>query len=525
MEIDKLNTASRAQSIPPRVQSAPDKPAGNPSGEQLQISSSARREMAADQAQTELAGVPAKSASSEKPSGPTTPISLEYVIDRQGNCKKVSTRPLTEAPQMPAPKAKWTILTYMAGDNDLEEYVTKNLVDMEKIGSSKDVYLVAQLDRGPNASGSNGVKDAARYLVLKDNDSKNINSPVLKELGPTDMGKPAALKDFLAWGMKNFPAEHYLVIMNDHGGGFTGALQDATNDSFMSVPQMRDALVGAEKETGVSKDRVILGYDACLMGQAEVAYEMKDAAGILLASEEMIGGTGWPYGPILASGKIVNRLQKLTATAEALGVCPAMSFVGLKPEDVARMIIEECAKAPESTLTMSAIDLSKMDGLAKSFDEMGTALLNIKDSGLKEYIREDIEKSQHYTVGMETSPYSEMRDAYDIALNIKKDKRLQDPKLTAAADALMQSIEDCIISEEHVGEGMQNSHGISVYSPTSKGGYDEYDYKSLSFARDTSWDNAMMKFTGKPKPGQKPSHGYKPPVRPKNADEKAFPVK
>jgi clostripain len=516
MEIDKLNVSSRTGAILPRIIPQQGKPAEAPSGEELQISPNALREMAADRA----------AAGSTDAASASIPVCRDGIIDKQGHSKKGNSGELTDVPPMPAPKAKWTVLTYMAGDNDLEEYITRNLVDMEKIGSNKGVYLVAQLDRGPNAVGYNGVNDAARYLVLRDSDHGNINSPVIQALGPTDMGKPESLKDFLAWGMKNFPAEHYLIILNDHGGGFTGALQDATNDSFMSVPEMKEALIGAEKEAGVSKDQVVLGFDACLMGQAEVAYELKDTAGILLASEEMIGGNGWPYGPILTNGKIVDRLQKLTATAQTLGICGASGLIGAGPEEVARMIIAECAKAPDSTLTMSAIDLSRMEDLSGAFDSMGSALIGIKEPAIKEYIREDIEKSQHYTVGMETSPYSEMRDAYDIALNIKKDKRIQSPKLTAAADALMKSIEDCIIGEQHRGEGMENSHGVSVYAPTSKGGYDGYNYKSLSFARDTKWDNAMMEFTGKPKPGQKPSHGYKPPVRPKNAaDEKTPPVK
>lgn len=521
MEIDKVKLSSSfppaSGGVPPQT---PRKTAAGEDklpGEQVQLSSSARQELS-------TADVPGGEALPLSRKDVKPPIPLEYVISSNGTMSKICTTSLTEPPSTPVPKAKWTILTYLAGDNDLEEYVTKNLVDMEKVGSSDDVYLVAQIDRGPDAKGYNDVKNAARYFVVKGKDPSTINSPVIQKLGPTDMGDPKTLKDFLAWGMKNYPAENYLVILNDHGGGFTGALQDTTNNSFMPVPKMKDAILKAEKEAGVSKENVVLGFDACLMGQAEVAYELKDTAKILLASEEMIAGTGWPYGPILTGEKVVDRLQKLTATAKALGICGSENF-SPNPEDVARMIIQDCAEHPDSTLTMSAIDLSKMDKMAKSFDILGSAILAVKDEKIRQYLKEDIDQAQHYTVGMETSPYSEMRDAYDIALRIGKDSRIQDDNMKKAANQLILSIEDAIIAEEHKGEGMDNSHGLSVYAPTSKGAYDEYSYHELSFAKATKWDDAMMKFTGKPDPNVKPSHTYKPPVRPKSADEKAPPVK
>lgn len=432
------------------------------------------------------------------------------------------------APSLPMPKAKWTVLVYMAGDNDLESFITNNMIDMERVGSSKDINIVTQLDRGPDPTpGKGGETNAARYYIMKDSDSKHINSPVVQKLGSVDMGAPETLKDFLAWGMKNYPAQNYLILLNDHGGGFTGALQDQTNDSFMPVPDIKKAIAGAEKDAGIDKEQVVVGFDACLMAQGEVGYELKDVAKTLIASEEVIGGTGWPYTGILASGKTIKGIKNFVKSEKKLeefshkaaGIKEAYGKIisSMNPQQVAKFIIDECAKAKDSTVTMSAADLSKIDKFRDAIDDFAKALLktDVPDS----VIKNDFKASRHYTVGMETAPYSEMRDAYDLAKHIVEDRQITDAKLKDAAKALMASVESVIFAEEHAGESMEGSHGISIYAPTKKGGLDGYHYDKLALAKDTSWDEALEKFTGKPKnTGTKPHPGYKPP-RPKNGKD------
>ncbi|MCL5774521.1 MAG: clostripain-related cysteine peptidase [Firmicutes bacterium] len=466
-------------------------------------------------------------------SGESIKLSHEARKSIKGNKGKTTHKeaPITQsgpAPALPMPKAKWTVLAYMAGDNDLESFVTNNLIDMEKVGSSKDVNIVAQLDRGPDPTpAKGGEKDAARYYIMKDNDPKHINSPVMQKLGPADMGAPGTLKDFLSWGMKNYPAQNYLIILNDHGGGFTGALEDQTNNSFMSVPDMKKAIAGAEKDTGVDKEQVTVGFDACLMAQGEVGYELKDVAKTLLASEEVIGGTGWPYTGILASGKTINGINKFVDTEKKLsnaGKNPVSikednsKIIGnMNPQQVSKFIIDECAKAKDSTVTMSAANLDKIGAFKDALNGFAKALLktDVPDS----VIKNDFKASQHYTVGMEMPPYADVRDAYDLAKHIVEDRQINDANLKDAAKALMASVEEVVFAEEHVGDGMEGSHGISIYAPIKKGGLDGYHYDKLALAKDTNWEEALEKFTGKPtNAAAKPQSGFKPP-RPKNGKD------
>jgi len=43
---------------------------------------------------------------------------------------------------------------------------------------------------------------------------------MIEDLGETNTGDPKVLSDFILWGAKNYPAEHYLVVVWNHGAGW-----------------------------------------------------------------------------------------------------------------------------------------------------------------------------------------------------------------------------------------------------------------------------------------------------------------
>ena len=63
---------------------------------------------------------------------------------------------------MPAPIAKkpWTVMVYMAGDNNLDPEGVEDLKEMKKVGSTDKLNIIAQFDR---ASGH----VARRYYLRK----------------------------------------------------------------------------------------------------------------------------------------------------------------------------------------------------------------------------------------------------------------------------------------------------------------------------------------------------------------------
>jgi hypothetical protein len=57
----------------------------------------------------------------------------------------------------PPARAKWTVMVYISGDNNLEDYVVKDLeLELAPTGSSANVQVIALADRGPGYDRSCG---------------------------------------------------------------------------------------------------------------------------------------------------------------------------------------------------------------------------------------------------------------------------------------------------------------------------------------------------------------------------------
>src|SRR4051812_46458137 len=111
---------------------------------------------------------------------------------------------------MPTQKS-WTVLVYLAGDNNLDDAGVADLKEMKKVGSTDKVNILAQFDRA--AAGVNTCRFYLRRGTAVESDS-------VANLGETNMGDPAVLKSFLTWGIKNYPAERYLFVLWNHGNGW-----------------------------------------------------------------------------------------------------------------------------------------------------------------------------------------------------------------------------------------------------------------------------------------------------------------
>ena len=203
------------------------------------------------------------------------------------------------------------------------------------------------------------------YNVYPDDVEDALDLPwgfELKETLPLQsMADPETLADFIRWGVQTCPAKKYALVLWDHGGGaMTGLFIDELFDKdIMYLYELREALA----DGGVRFEALII--DACLMANIETAWNVKDYANWLVASEEVVPGKGTAVG---------DWLQALYAYPECDGewlgrcVCDMTGIKYANGED-------EMAK---SLLTWSVIDLSGIDRLLTAcggyFDLMSDAL-------------------------------------------------------------------------------------------------------------------------------------------------------
>jgi len=368
-----------------------------------------------------------------------------------------------DKPPEPGTKKKWTFLLYGAGDNNLSPFIENNVKDMEKVGSDDHTHLVAQLDR---SSGN-----CQRYYITKNDTDGPIKSPVLQDMGPSvDMSSPGTLTDFIVWGVKTFPGEYIGLSIGDHGGGIKGAVADDRDGSGgMMKPQMlKKAIRDAEDILGRKLDMV--GFDCCLMANTEVAYELRNTAHYLVASEETEGGPGWPYTKVLTE-------QALKALQEALN-----NRINVSPRELAVKIVTDAETVQGDLPTMSSIDLTKMEDVAKSVDAFSQAILDTATPM----------KTLSQLV-IKTQSFLDFKDLYDFADKVVNDRTITDEKLTASAKGVLEALDEAIIANEHSSR-YPEAHGLQI--ELNAWGGPSYHYKDLEFAKNTKWDEAMYKIGG-----------------------------
>jgi len=379
----------------------------------------------------------------------------------------------------PAPKKKWTVLCYFAGDCHLEELAARDLLDLEKVGSGKDMNLIAQIDRGLNPSTSQygGKPGAVRYYVTKSNNPDMISSPELEDLGQRNSVGTMVLKQFLAQGMKDYPADNYLLLFYGHGGGAMGMLTDEalSSDALMTLPDFHLALSQAEKEAEVDKDRVLLAFKSCMMSQAETAYELKDDAAMLLASQSEIDvlGENWKLDEMLGAKGIADKNLK----------------------QMANHIFDHNRERDINTLSL--LDLKAVPELKKEISGFMEAVKQSPDdpAGIKSIL--EITSRPGYFVNVSLTQYA--ADLSSISRQIVKDPGIKDPAIKKAAKKLDNAIKKVVLKNtgKKAGQFEYNTNGLGISTAANQKAIKSSGYRSLAFDRDTDWSDFMTAFSEK----------------------------
>ncbi|MBI3037553.1 hypothetical protein HYY75_00680, partial [bacterium] len=277
------------------------------------------------------------------------------------------------APPTPQKRKKWTVLVFLNADNNLENAGVKDVNEMEMVGSDENLNIVTQFDRMESGQGNDISNEnwtgTRRYYVVRDR-SKTVASKMVMNLGERDMGSKKELAEFLSWGVETYPADHFMVVIWNHGGGWKGISFDDESGKNLSIPD----IVWAINQANPSLSKVnpkhpkfdVLDFDACMMGMLEVAYELKDVVDFLVASEETEPGLGMPYQDTLS---------------------PLKESPGMQPKTLAKNLVSAYVKSYSlggsqtskrnlgSSITKSAYDLSKIAPLASLVNKLAEALL------------------------------------------------------------------------------------------------------------------------------------------------------
>ena len=307
---------------------------------------------------------------------------------------------------------------------------------------------------------------------------------MLETHGVINMADPNVFADFVIKTMKKYPAEHYMVDIGDHGGGWSGAISDDSSGGWMSTPQIGQALAKIHKETGQKID--ILGFDCCLMATTEVAHEVAPHVNYMVASEESEGGLGWNYNDALGErGEPLvphrESYKNILMSKDVLGgMQRALRMkIDMEPKEFAMKLVDAAEIHQNDLPTMSATDLSKMGGVAKAASNFA-----------KEIIDTDTPHATLKGLARKTQSFSGKKDFYHFAELVTKDGTITDKELKKAAQGVMDAISGAVINEEHASPRYKDAHGLTVEIPSW--GSVSSDYNGLAFNKDVpEWKQAM----------------------------------
>ena len=423
--------------------------------------------------------------------------SLVSGLEPGGTDSPITGDPITPPDTSNLPE--WTIIVYSDADDDvLEEDLWFDINEMEMVGSSPQVNIVAQVDRAEGYfDGDGNWSDTRRFLITQDADFFSITSPVVESVGEADMGDPQTLVDFTSWAIRNYPAKKYGLIMSDHGAGWAGGFSDIQSGSSLSMPEIVGAIETVQQSMGGQKFEFI-GFDACLMAMIEVYGALYPYSNYMIASEEVIPASGWSYAAWLSqltqnpamSGREVSQSIVSTYIVEDIALTD-----GRSPAEIAEI---------EAGTTLSAVESARIPDVINSMNQFITTLAAVDQS----WVAQGREYSRSYDSIFEELPSSFIDLAHFSAIMATTN----DPAIIQANEQLQSAILASIVSEKH-GSRMEGSSGISFHFPISDiYTLTEYEYDSMyansadAFLQQSAWDEFLaFHYTGQafiPQEGQ-----------------------
>lgn len=413
------------------------------------------------------------------------------------------------------PVKKTTCMIYVAADNDLRSFAARNIKQMAEIGSNEHLNIVVHLDIC--IAGNN--KITRRYLIEKDKITLlNADDPETQRM---NSGAIKTLTSFCQWAIEEFPAENYILFLWDHATGaidpatgriidpselfnfnpdinkyeldrriefldfleiksndYRGICWDETFNDYLTNQKLDAALNEICTQYLGGKKFAIIGFDACLMAMVEIANIMKKYADIMVGSQEVELGTGWPYHKVLAP--LAEGTRSFQSSAQKMV-----------------QAYEQAYNKITNDYTQSAVDLQYADSIEDNINAIASLLIQAlklqKSSSVKIAIQAS--RNRLLCTHFDEPSYIDLHHFYtNLLLNTGRFK-LSDPetestlikKLEEELKKGLALIEQSVIANA-VGKNLSKARGLSIYFPERR---IHSSYKKTGFAIDNEWHSFL----------------------------------
>jgi hypothetical protein len=397
-------------------------------------------------------------------------------------------------------KSAWTIMVYMAGDNNLSAAGEADLEEMRLVGSSERVNVVVEFDNAGDAG-------TRRIHINRDGIDEHIET-----LGETDSGSPDVLSGFIEWAAQNYPAERYALVLWNHGNGWAPTEVDRiarsvnspgfnereisersasplgrvlfrpSLESIFSLATPAERAICSDDGSGHSLDTIelgrviakgvetigqkfdLLGMDACLMSNIEVAYQVRNHVRYIVASEENEPADGWPYDRIL--GRITDN--------------PEMEAAELASSIVSDYVDWYRDRDTTEDITQAALDLSQLASLTAPLDAFAGHLTTDMSNSYP-----DIWRAQRKSTRFWHNTLWDLGHFCEVLHGTTNTDEVGEAA-QAVIDALAPGEGRFVLAESHLGSKVERCMGVTIYLVPPITSISRY-YGELDFSQNHRW--------------------------------------
>lgn len=203
-----------------------------------------------------------------------------------------------------------TVLVYLNGSNLESEAgeASADISEMLKSGIGTNANVVIQT-LGTKQWQDHGIaSDHSQRHVVRNGKLELVDD----SLGQLDTTSADTLSDFIRWGVQNYPADRYMLVLWDHGAGPVygfGYDEFQSDYSALTLDEIQTAL---KQNANAHFD--IIGMDCCIMSSLETYSVLAPYCSYAILSEDFEPGIGWSYANWMS---LLEKTPPLTQNSSA----------------------------------------------------------------------------------------------------------------------------------------------------------------------------------------------------------------
>ncbi|MBR5206297.1 MAG: hypothetical protein IKW52_03930 [Alistipes sp.] len=411
---------------------------------------------------------------------------LMLLVASIASCTKVEY--VTVTPEEETDLGTYTIMMYGCGGENLDEAMVLNIQEALYAGATDRVNFTGQIKFSARFQQNDVLKGTQRFVVGEAGDM--WYEPVEVMDSDVALYDPQVLADFIKWSKEQCPADNYVLILWNHGGGWF-----PTHDYYGQGESRAIVYDDYHGKKGLSLSNLVQGikasdtkfkmvyFDACVMGMLEVVAGLGECTDYTMCASHITPGNGGDYDALMYHLGLSTNFEQSMASYCRETV--AHWNIQATPFDL--MLVNNTKIEP----VLDAV--KELAGYVNEVLELCMEYAENEDEVDKniEYLASILSSAVNYCYNYDTGfPYYDIRTFAEILANSVS--TTYSAKFASVASKLHRAMNEAIVCKQlsSVIAGMDLSMGVTLVDQEmwELFGYEEA-YDTLYFQQRTGWGN------------------------------------